>query len=88
MHFFLYNLSFLLHHHPSTAAEPLAPREIYHLWRLCDPVCVFHFLGAAEYILLAVMSLQSHLQAFQVPSYHASATLYLPTAHSVAKCFG
>ena len=37
--------------------------------------CVFHFLGAAEYILLAVMSLQGHLQAFQVPSYHAPAIL-------------
>lgn len=33
-------------------------------------------------------SLHGHLQAFEVPSHHASATLYLPSGHGMAKWFG
>ena len=93
MYFFLSNLSFL----DLCFTTTTTPQLLLNLWPPGKPItcggcvtqfCVFHFLEATEYILLAVMSLQSHLQASQVPSYHASATLYLPSGHSVAKCFG
>lgn len=96
MYFFLSNLSFL----DLCFTTTTIPQLLLNLWGPDKSIsyggCVtqfymFHFLGGHRMHPLScdvLGSLHGHLQAFEVPSHHASATLYLPSGHGMAKWFG